>query len=202
MRFALALVATSTIAARAWAQAPEPTPAQPAPEPAPGQPAPAPEPKLDPAYGEPTAGPETSGPRRQDIVVRFHPDRTRNNVTLLAALGGAGVVFGAVGVYFHLDWRSANDDVAADRYTGHTWSAERQDTYERAQRSSLAAGVCYGIGAGFLLATAIAYMATEPGMETRIIHPHDNGAPLARRLPRIQVGPTRGGAVVGSAWSF
>jgi hypothetical protein len=56
--------------------------------------------------------------------------------------------------------------------------------------------VFYGIGGGLLLATAITYIATEPGPETIVIEPH------VSRKPTALVAPTRGGAIVGGAWRF
>lgn len=199
------------------APAPAPTPAtSPAPEdtstgsePAPDAAgAPAEAPPADPAYGE---RPDPSyreqhdprydtrdfpAPRGKDVVIVSYPDRSKRNILTLAILGGAGVVTGAIGAYFHLDARSAADEVAADGFTGEVWSAEHQDAYDRSQRSSVVAGVFYGIGGALLLATAITYIATEPKAETMVIHPRAN--PKTSAL----VAPTRGGAILGGTWSF
>lgn len=215
MRVALALVVAS---APAFAQVPDaPTPPPAETPPTGPQPAPAAgEPRVDPAYGErpQSTEPASSGEpgesplpgyrRGHDIVVRYHPDRSRENITMLAILGGASVVVGAVGLYFHLDSRDATLQVESDRYTGETWTAERQDAYDRAHRSATVAGVTYGIGGALVLATAIAYIVTEPELETRVIRPHEHGKPQARaeRSRSLQIGPTRGGAYVGGARSF
>lgn len=217
MRVALAIAATIALPIRAVAQSPGETPPTPAPTPpaaaptadpaaaeapppdAAPTPSPPDEPKADPAYGE---RPEPSydtrnfpAPRGKDVVIVSYPDRSRANITTLAVLGGSGVLLGAIGAYFNLDARSAIDEVSAHSYTGKVWTAERQDTYDRAHSSSVAAGVLYGIGGGLLLATAIMYIATEPKAETMVIHPH------AAQVSPI-VAPTGGGAVVGGAWSF
>lgn len=213
MRTALALAAMSV---PAFAGEPEPAaPALPAPAPAstepvggpPGETPPTPEPNVDPAYGErPDAhesseriGPnEGAGARRgRDIVVKYYPDRSRDNMMMLGLLGGAGALFGAVGLYFHLDSRDATDEVKADRYTGLTWTAARQDTYDRAHRSAAIATVSYGIGGALLLATAVAYIVTEPEMEQLVIHPHTNPRP-----PVTLVAPIPGGAFVSRGWEF
>lgn len=184
--------------------APGPTaPASPSPD---AQDAPAPEPAVDPAYGErpdphatsrAVTDEDTSGVRRgRDIVVRYHPDRTRQNMLMMAALGGAGLVFGGIGLYYHLDATSAIDAVQADRFTGDTWSQGHQDNYDRAYTSSIVAGVSYGIGGALLLATAITYIVTEPEMETRVIRPYSNNRPIS------YVTPLRGGAFVGRGWTF
>lgn len=178
--------------------APAPTDAPPADAP------PAPEPKIDPAYSERPDADESGkrmGPgtrRRREIVVKYHPDRSRDNVMMLALLGGAGVLFGGVGLYFHFDSRSATDEVKASRYTGRTWTSERQDTYDRAHRSAAIAGVSYGIGGAFLIATAVAYMITEPGLESFVIHPHDNTRPSSTTM----LAPLPGGAFVSRGWEF
>jgi hypothetical protein len=167
--------------------------APPASEPSPEQPTP--EPRVDPAYGEPPerdladgGGSYFAAPKGKDIVVTSRPDRSRKNVLGLATAAGASLVAGGVGLYFHVDSRDASRAISAPAYTGAAWTDETQATYDRAHRSALLAGVFYGIGGAALLATAIAYIATEPAQETTIIHPHVSLAP--------------GGATVGGGWRF
>jgi hypothetical protein len=209
MRVALALVAMT---APAFAGEPDGVGAPPPPAPSPPSqtiPAPVPptpEPAVDPAYSErPDAhesatrmGPnERVGVRRaRDIVVKYRPDRSRQNITTVALLGGAGLLFGGVGLYFHLDSRSATDDVKADRYTGQTWTSDREDTFDRAHRSATLAGVGYAIGGAFLIATAVVYMVTEPPLESLVIHPHSEPKPIT------MVTPLPGGAFVSRGWEF
>jgi hypothetical protein len=212
MKAALALIAMT---APVFAEEPDGAGAPPPPFSPPGQtiptsaPAPeqpAPEPAVDPAYSErpdshesaTRAGPnERSGTRRtRDIVVKYHPDRSRENIMKVALLGGASLLFGGAGLYFHFDSRSATDSVKADRYTGRTWTADRQDTYDRAHRSAGIAGVAYGIGGALLIATAITYMVTEPPLETIVIHPHTEMKPVTL------VAPIPGGAFVSRGWEF
>jgi hypothetical protein len=215
MRLALALVVASAPAFAQVPDAPPPPPGEPTAEPQP-QPEPDAEPpRVDPAYGErPQAtepsnrvGPDdsyVSGIRRgQEIVVRFHPDRSRKNITTVAVIGGAAVLFGAVGLYFHLDSRDATAEVETNRYRGQTWTQARQDSYERAHSSARAAGVLYGIGGALALATAVTYIVTEPKLETRVIRPHENRRQASSdRGSTLRVAPTRGGALVGGAWTF
>jgi hypothetical protein len=211
MRVALALVAMT---APAFAGEPDgvgaPPPPAPSPPsqtiPAPVPPPPAPEPAVDPAYSErPDAhesatrmGPnERIGVRRaRDIVVKYRPDRSHKNITTLAVLGGAGVLFSGIGLYFHFDSRSASDDVNAHRYTGNTWTLDRQDRFDRAHRSATLAGVGYGIGGALLIATAVVYMVTEPPLESLVIHPHTEPKPVT------MVAPLPGGAFVSRGWEF
>jgi hypothetical protein len=221
MRVALALVVALVVALGAMtapAMADEagvpPQPAAPPPAQTPQAPVPAPtpqgpsatEPAVDPAYGErPDAheSAERMGPneragvrRRRDIVVKYRADRSRQNITTVALLGGAGLLFGGVGLYFHFDSRSATDEVKSHRYTGRTWTPERQDTFDRAHRSAALAGVGYGIGGAFLIATAVVYMATEPPLEELVIHPHTDEGPVT------MVTPLPGGAFVSRGWEF
>lgn len=223
MKAALALVATISLPFRAAAQVPElppvpvPTPAtSPTPEDAPAAEETAPgdagaateAPPADPAYSErpdPKYGENNDAsydtrdfpaPRGKDVVIISYPDRSKKNLVTLAILGGAGLLTGAVGAYFHLDARSAADEVAADGYTGEVWTAAHQDAYDRARRSSTVAGVLYGVGGALLLATAITYIVTEPKAETIVIHPRAN--PKTSAL----IAPTRGGAILGGTWSF
>lgn len=170
--------------------------------------APATNPRVDPFYGE---APDPGGPSNvapgdnrylngsragQDIVVRFHQDRSRGNVIGLAASAGAAVLLGGAGLFFHLDSRDATSAVAADRFTGLTWSDARQAEVDRAERSATVAGILYGAAGALALATAVAYIVTEPPLETRVIHPHVN------RRPTAVLAPSPGGAVVGGAWRF
>lgn len=174
--------------------------------PVPAPPEPSPEPVVDPAYGErPDAhesatrmGPnERAGERRtRDIVVKYHPDRSRENLTMVALLGAAGALFGGVGLYFHFDSRSASDEVKSQRYTGRTWTQEREDTFNRAHSSAAIAAVSYGIGGALLIATAVAYIVTEPPLETLVIRPHSPPKPVTI------VAPIPGGAFVSRGWEF
>jgi hypothetical protein len=200
----VALIA-ALVAVPITAAAEEPAPASPpvqqppaTPPPAGGPPGPAPQspaeaPPGDPAYGE-RPDPEVKNfpaPRGKDVVIVSYPERSKRNIYLLSGMAVGGAVVGMLGVYFHMDARSANDDVAASKFTGTAWTAERQETYDRAYGSGVTAGVLYGVGGGLLLATAIAYIVTEPKAENIIIHPHT-----------ATIAPTRGGAVVGTGWSF
>jgi len=196
------LFARSTLAQPGeTAPQPEPTAPQPpaAPPAAPAEPPaspPAEAPKVDPAYGE---APDDSvlndddssrpGLRRgRTIVVRYTPDRTRANMVMLGAFGGAAALFGGLGVYFHLESRSEADEVSAKSYTGRPWTQERQDTYDRSTRDSTIAGVLYGIGGALALTTAVLYIVTEPELQETIMTPH--------------VSATREGAMIGGGWRF
>jgi hypothetical protein len=182
--------------APAPASAPAPAPAEP-PTAAPGE-TPVADPKVDPAYGE---KPEYdtrnfAAPRGKDVVVIAYPERTRKSILVMGGLAAGGALFGAVGLYFHLDSRSASNDVSAHENTGVPWSAAKADAYDRAHSSAVTAGVLYGIGGSLLLATAIVYIVTEPEAEKMVIHPHVDDKPSAL------VAPLPGGAMVGGAWRF
>jgi hypothetical protein len=185
--------------------APLPTPAtDPAAQPPAAPPAEASAPPADPAYGDrpdhTVQGAVTDQPgirRGRDIVVRYTPSRTKQNLMLLAALGSAGLVAGAVGLYFHFDSRTASDEVSALNYTGRAWTSDRQATFDQAHASARAAGIAYGIGGALLLTTAIVWMVTEPGQKEMVITPHLNPKPTA-----TLIAPTRGGAILGGEWTF
>jgi hypothetical protein len=213
MRIALAIAATISVPLSAAADEPTavpgipgpgvnvPAPA-PAPTPAPAEPTTTTPgdtaPKADPAYGD-YNNPDVRDfppPKGKDVVIVAYPERSKTNMIVLGGLAAGGVILGAVGLYYHLDSRSAADEVGAHSFSGEPWSAEKQAAYERAHTSSVAAGVFYGIGGGLLLATAIAYIVTEPKPETMVIHPHSDPKPTAL------VAPIKGGAVVGGAWRF
>jgi hypothetical protein len=176
-------------------------PPTPAPAPAP-QPAPAPPgdtaPKTDPAYGD-YNNPDVRdfpAPKGKDVIVVAYPERSKRNIITLGGMAAGGLILGAVGLYYHLDSRSAADEVGAHSFSGEPWTADKQAAYERAHSSSVTAGVFYGIGGALLIATAITYIVTEPEAETMVIHPHTDPKPTAL------VAPIKGGAVVGGAWRF
>lgn len=131
------------------------------------------------------------------ITFKVENQRTRaQNITLLS-LGGSAVLFGAVGLGFHLDSRDKSDQVSrAGSHSGLVWTAEREDIREAAIRSRDLAIAGYAVGGGLVLATAIYYIATDPG--ERDVH-YAPGAPVGA-APSLRLAP--GGAVLGARWSF
>ncbi len=130
----------------------------------------------------------------QDIVIVIPGERSAENKLLLGSLAGASLIAGALGAYFHLDSRSASDDVSASKFTGHAWTTDDQDLVDRADRSRSRAIVGYSVGGALLIGAAVAFIVTEPKAETTVIRPHGRGSP--------SVAPTEGGAVLGGMWSF
>ena len=130
----------------------------------------------------------------KDIVIEIPGERSTENKILLGSLAGAGFLFGALGAYWHLDSRSASNDVSSDRFTGHAWTADDQALVDRADRSRGRAIIAYSAGGALLIGAAIVYIVTEPKSETAVIRPHGRGTPT--------VAPTEGGAVLGGMWSF
>lgn len=183
---AFALAATMLAPRVAAAQAsPEPAP-EPAPAP---EAAPAPEPAPAPAPATSDA-PVTPAPRGRDILIEVPGERTMNNKLVLGGMLAAGVIAGALGVYWHLDSRDASNAVEADEFTGEAWSPAHAAEVDRAERSKTRATVAYSIGGAFVVGTVVAYILSEPKSETTVIR---TGATIA---------PTRDGAVVSKAWSF
>ncbi|HEX5059004.1 MAG TPA: hypothetical protein VFV99_06570 [Kofleriaceae bacterium] len=178
---------------------PTPAPTGGAPGDTPSTTAPAPAPAPAPAGDAPDPAYDTRNfpaPKGADVVIVSYGERSRKNVLMLGGIAAAGVVFGAVGLYFHLDSRSASNEVSSNKPTGEPWTPERADTYDRVHSSSVAAGVFYGIGGALLLTSAVMYIVTEPKEEKTVIHPHYDPKPTAL------VAPTRGGAMIGGAWRF
>jgi hypothetical protein len=133
--------------------------------------------------------------RGPDIVVKTDRERSTNNIALVSSLAAGAAVFGGIGVYFNLDSQSAANQVSTNRPTSTPWTPDRQATLDRANTSGIEAGICYGIGGALLVAAVVTLVATDPGSETTIIHPHGNpGTPV--------ITPTSGGAVLGGAWRF
>ncbi len=131
----------------------------------------------------------------KEIVIETPGERSTENKLLLAALAGAGVLAGGLGLYWHLDARSASNDVSSDSFTGRAWTAEDAALVDQADRSRGRAVVAYGIGGGLLVAAVVALIMTEPASETTVIRPH---APPLNPV----VTPVPGGAVLGGGWRF
>ena len=129
-----------------------------------------------------------------DIVIEIPGERPTENKILLGSLAGAGVVLGLLGAYWHLDSRSASNDVSTNKFTGHAWTAEDKALVDRADRSRTRAIFAYSAGGALLVGAAVVYILTEPKSETAVIHPHGRGTPT--------VAPTEGGALLGGMWSF
>lgn len=179
-------------------------------------PAPPPAPSTDPASAPAPPGPTVTSepvppgqtpPKRadpdnpefrvrpkRDIVVTVPGDRDARNIALVAGIAGAGAVFSAIGVYYHLDSKSAADEVSTKHPTNLPWTADDQAAVDRAHGSGIKAGVFYGIGGAVLIGAIVTYIVTEPKSETTVIHPHYAAVPV--------VAPAPGGAVLGGAWSF
>lgn len=129
----------------------------------------------------------------REIVIDTPGERTRENKLLLAGLAGAGVLAGGLGLYWHLDSRSASREVSAKELTGKAWTSDRQALVEQADRSRTRAAIAYGIGGALVVSAVVALIVTEPPSERTVIHP---------RSATPTVAPIQGGAVVGGAWSF
>ncbi len=127
------------------------------------------------------------------ITIVAPGERSTNNKLVLAGIAGAGLVAGAVGFYFHMDSRSASDEVATDVFTGTAWSPAHQALVDQAESSRTAAIVMYSIGGAALIGAIAYWIATDPGEETIVIQP---------RTAQPLIAPTPGGAVVGGMWSF
>jgi hypothetical protein len=141
----------------------------------------------------PEPPPLVARPKPREIVIEIPGERSTANVVALAGIAGAGAIAGAIGVYFNLDARSAQQDVSADRFLNRPWTQAQVDLVERADRSSTRAGICYGIGGALLLGAAIAFIVTDPKSETSVIR-------TTRATPTVV--PAPGGAVLGGAWRF
>lgn len=134
----------------------------------------------------------------------FTVDRERNTRQriLIASLFGSSVLFGGVGLLFHIDSKDKSDEVSTDagRHSGRVYTEDLDDTRRAALRSRTFAIASYSISGGFLIGTLVAYLLTDPGQETVHVGTEAMGAGGARA--RLLVEPTDGGALVGGAWRF
>ena len=161
----------------------------PPPPPEPANPEPEPEPEHRPSTFE---GQVVRPPiRTREIVIDIPGERPLTTKIALASLAGASVVAGALGLYFHLDSRSAAGEVSASLPTGRTWTVADQEFVDRAGRSRTRAAIAYGVGGGFAIAAIVGYIVSHPTSEQNVIRPH-----------RAAIVPTSDGAVVTGAWTW
>jgi hypothetical protein len=154
---------------------------------------------------EPQPGPATMTPptddgpmvrprtRRRDIVVEIPGERSLPTKLAVGGIAAGGVLAGVVGLYFHLDSRSAVDNVDAGRFVGKPWTQDQVDQVDRAARSRTRAAIGYGVGGALVIGAVIAFIVTDPKSETSVIH-------TTRATPIVS--PVPDGAVVGGAWRF
>jgi hypothetical protein len=131
-------------------------------------------------------------PRGRDITIEIPGERPMNNKLLVGGLAGGGLLVGALGLYFHLDSRTASDDVSSQKLTGRAWTTTAQALADRADRSATRAGVAYGIGGALVVAAIVTWIATEPASTTEVIHTGPAPAFI----------PTKEGAALGGSWTW
>ena len=129
----------------------------------------------------------------RDIVIETPGERSTSTKAVVGGIFGASLLVGGLGVYWHLDSRSASRDVSASKFTGNAWTSDDIALADQADRSRTRATIAYGIGGALLIGAAIAFIVTDPPSETVLITP-TRGTPI--------IAPTRGGAVLGGMWSF
>jgi|GEM_PF-6382788 len=135
----------------------------------------------------------------QKVSFRQARTRTRKQQIVLASLFGAAVVFGGLGLYFHLDSRHASNEISFVGGTPRrTYDRSVADTRDRAMRSRTLAIVGYSISGALLVATIVAMAKTQPGEE--IVTIDDEKAPATTVPVSFMVVP--GGAIVGKVWRF
>lgn len=138
--------------------------------------------------------------RAQDaapMTFEVDKERTTRDKLMIGAFGAGALVFGGIGLLFHLDSKDKSDAVSASgRHTGLTYTAELDQTRKDALRSRNLTIASYGIGAGLLVTTFVVYLITDPGTETITL---DDGRAA---LPPISIEPVAGGAIATGGWRF
>jgi hypothetical protein len=129
----------------------------------------------------------------KDIVIETPGERSSKNIAMLSTVGGAALVGGIFGLYFHLEGKKAADAVTQTQFNSRTWSpAYQSDVDKSAHDRRLAIGF-YAGGSVLLIAAVVALIVTDPKSTTTTIHPH-----AAMVVPV----PVPGGAVLARGWEF
>jgi hypothetical protein len=136
----------------------------------------------------------TPDPRAVSLTVV--PPRTSSQRLLIGGVALAAAISIGVGVAFNLDSRDAANQVSDRTPRGVVWTQAQQDLYDRAGRSGHFAEAFYGLGGLLAIGTLVAYWRTQPASKTIELRPGQATPTTAI------VAPTRGGAIVGAAWSF
>jgi hypothetical protein len=130
------------------------------------------------------------------VVYRLDKSRTKQQRLVIAGLAGGAVVFGGIGLLFHLDSRSASDRITeVGEHSGRTYTPEIDDQRSDALRSRNLAIAGYTIGGALVIASVVALLITEPGAELVTVGNEQQPSP-------VSIVPLPGGAVVGGTWSF
>jgi hypothetical protein len=122
-------------------------------------------------------------------------ERSHRAWAIVGGLAGAALIVGGVGLAFHLDSRSAANQLGASLPTGEPWDAAHQAVADRAVSSGHKAEALYALGGASMIGAFVVFVLSE--------HHGADGAVIAggpARGPLIV--PTAGGAVVGGGWSF
>lgn len=129
----------------------------------------------------------------EDTITIVTPgERTTENKLLVGGLVAGAAVVGGLGLYFHLDGKSASDKVSSDVFGGEEWTADDAALFDQAERSRTKAIVAYSVGGALLVGAIVALIVTEPPSEITVLRP--------RAVPTVA--PAAGGAVLGGMWSF
>ena len=152
----------------------------------------------------PARGEDYFGAAAEPMTFDVDRPRSRENMILIGSLLGGAVVFGGVGLLFHLHSRNQADEVSADTgdHTGLVYTEAVDATRRDAERSGKLAIGGYAVGGGFLIATLVVYIVTDPGTETIQVGDETEQPPAPTGRPQVLVEPTPGGGVVGAAWTW
>jgi hypothetical protein len=139
----------------------------------------------------------------ETVTFRIDKERTSTEWIIIASLGGGAVLASGVGLLFTLDSRRKSDQISAiGRHTGQIYTPEIESTRRSALRSRTVAIVGFSVGGALLAATAVAFIATDPGSEEIDVDEYQRRFEEGRGAVVPIVDPQPGGAVLGASWAF
>jgi hypothetical protein len=132
--------------------------------------------------------------QKEEVAYRIDRSRTNRQRWILGGLAGGTLLFGGLGLYFHLESRDLSDQVSAQggEHTGRIYTPQVDATREDALSARTLAIAGYSAGGAALLATIVYFIVTDPGEEYVTLTP--GAAPV--------VVPISGGAVLGAQVRF
>jgi len=117
-------------------------------------------------------------------------ERTRKEKVLLYSMAGATLAAAGLATGFALHSRSkANDVSTTGTHTGLIYTQSREDTRDSSVQSRGIASATFAVSGALLVTTTVLFVATHPD-------------PVEAQSAAASIAPTRGGALVTSAWSF
>ncbi len=133
------------------------------------------------------------------LTYRVDGQRSPKNKLVLSGMAAGTLLFGGLGLYFHLESRDAANDVTAfaGEPTNLIYTPGLDQRRIDADTNKTRATVLYGLGGAALITTIVTYIVTSPPDELREYESSGDS-----RVATPYVVPVEGGAMMGGTVRF